>query len=70
LQKLLIRSFVALLALAFCLEAAQAKGKRHSARTEPSSQAQTSDLAKPSAERRDPADAALDKKIKSICRGC
>jgi len=51
--------------------AAGAKSKRHDASSQTSRAAKPQGSAEIAADqRRDPADIALDKKIKSICRGC
>jgi hypothetical protein len=51
-------------------QSAQAKSRRHDDRAQSAPTGEPQNPAKPVADRRDPADIALDKKIKSICRGC
>ncbi|MCK1341133.1 hypothetical protein IVB38_35335 [Bradyrhizobium sp. 38] len=68
-QKLLKSVFYPLLIAALpVLHTADAKSRHHHHRPQPVTAGDPQN--KPAADIRDPADKALDKKIKSICRGC
>ena len=68
-QKLLkVVLYTLLIAALPVVQTADAKSRRHYHRAQPAAAGQQDP--RPAAELRDPADKALDKKIKSICRGC